>query len=50
VSNIGNGADYIPNDVKPETMYFFEIEFKGIGASGTRTENFLRHAILGYNQ
>ncbi len=27
---------------------YFEIEFKGLGSSGTRTENFLRRAILGY--
>jgi LPS-assembly protein len=31
-----------------DTGLYFEIEFKGLGSSGTRTENFLRRAILGY--
>jgi len=48
VSNPYNDAVYIPNDVKAENTVFFEIEFKGIGATGQRTQNFLRHAILGY--
>jgi len=48
VSNTLNGGVYIPTNVKPESTVFFEIEFKGIGSSGERTQNFLRHAILGY--
>ena len=31
-----------------DTGLYFEIEFKGLGSTGTRTENFLRRAILGY--
>ncbi len=31
-----------------DTGVYFEIEFKGLGSSGQRTENFLRRAILGY--
>jgi LPS-assembly protein len=34
--------------VHPNTGVYFELEFKGLGATGTRTENFLRRAILGY--
>ncbi len=34
--------------VKPNTGLYFEIEFKGLGSTGQRTENFLRRAILGY--
>lgn len=48
VSNTLNGGVYLPDNVKAETTAFFEVEFKGIGSSGQRTENFLRHAILGY--
>ena len=33
---------------KADTAFYFEIEFKGIGNSGTRTENYLRRAMLGY--
>ncbi|MBS0584495.1 MAG: LPS assembly protein LptD [Proteobacteria bacterium] len=47
-SNPFNDAIYIPNNVKAENTVFFEVEFKGMGASGQRTQNFLRHAILGY--
>ena len=47
-SNPFNDSIYIPNNVKAENAVFFEVEFKGIGASGQRTQNFLRHAILGY--
>jgi LPS-assembly protein len=34
--------------VHPNTGLYFELEFKGLGNTGTRTENFLRKAILGY--
>ena len=34
--------------IKANTGLYFEVEFKGLAASGTRTENFLRRAILGY--
>jgi LPS-assembly protein len=34
--------------VHPNTGLYFELEFKGLGGTGTRTENFLRRAILGY--
>jgi len=34
--------------VHPNTGVYFEIEFKGLGNTGARTENFLRRAILGY--
>ena len=34
--------------LRADTGLYFEIEFKGLGSSGTRTENFLRRAILGY--
>ncbi len=29
-------------------LCFFELEFKGVGSTGTRTENYLRRAMLGY--
>ncbi len=48
VTNLGSNGDFFSVNVKPETTAFFEVEFKGLGASGARTENFLRHAILGY--
>jgi LPS-assembly protein len=32
-----------------DTGIYFELEFKGLGGTGTRTENFLRRAILGYD-
>ncbi|MFT3789691.1 MAG: LPS assembly protein LptD [Rudaea sp.] len=48
LSNFGVNGIIIPTDVKPETTLFVEVEFKGIGASGERTQNFLRNAILGY--
>jgi LPS-assembly protein len=35
--------------VKPNTGVYFELEFKGLGNTGARTENFLRRAILGYD-
>ena len=35
--------------VHPNTGVYFEIEFKGLGNTGARTENFLRRAILGYD-
>jgi LPS-assembly protein len=31
-----------------DTAVYFEIEFKGVGSSGTRTENYLRRTMLGY--
>ncbi|HZP66961.1 MAG TPA: LPS assembly protein LptD [Rudaea sp.] len=31
-----------------DTAIYFEVEFKGLGSSGTRTENFLRRSILGF--
>jgi len=31
-----------------DTGVYCELEFKGIGATGTRTENYLRRAMLGY--
>jgi LPS-assembly protein len=34
--------------VRPDTGIYVEIVFKGLGNSGTRTENLLRSAILGY--
>jgi len=34
--------------VHADTGLYFELEFKGLGSTGTRTENFLRRAILGY--
>ena len=34
--------------LKPSNGIYFELEFKGLGNTGTRTENFLRRAVLGY--
>ncbi len=34
--------------IKPNTGLYFEVEFKGLAGTGTRTESFLRRAILGY--
>jgi hypothetical protein len=34
--------------IKPNTGLYFEVEFKGLAATGQRTESFLRRAILGY--
>ncbi|MGA9335935.1 MAG: LPS assembly protein LptD [Rudaea sp.] len=34
--------------IKTSNGVYFELEFKGIGSTGTRAENFLRRAILGY--
>ena len=31
-----------------DTALYFELEFKGIGSTGTRTENYLRRTMLGY--
>ena len=31
-----------------DTALYFEVEFKGVGSSGTRTENYLRRTMLGY--
>lgn len=36
------------SQVKADTGVYVEVEFKGLGSTGTRTENFLRRAILGY--
>ena len=33
---------------KADNALYFEIEFKGLGSSGTRTENYLRRTMLGY--
>ncbi len=38
----------IIGQLKPSNGVYFELEFKGLGNTGTRTENFLRRAILGY--
>lgn len=47
-----NDVNYSANNTifssKPDTALFFEVEFKGIGSSGKRTENYLRRAMLGY--
>lgn len=37
------------NQTRPSNGVYFELEFKGLGNTGTRTENFLRRAVLGYN-
>ncbi len=34
--------------LKPSNGVYFELEFKGLGNTGSRTGNFLRRAILGY--
>ena len=31
-----------------DTALYFEVEFKGIGSTGTRTQNYLRRTMLGY--
>jgi LPS-assembly protein len=31
-----------------DTAVYFELEFKGVGATGSRTESYLRRAMLGY--
>ena len=31
-----------------DTAVYFELEFKGLGSTGTRTENYLRRTMLGY--
>jgi LPS-assembly protein len=31
-----------------DTAIYFELEFKGVGSTGTRTENYLRRSMLGY--
>jgi LPS-assembly protein len=31
-----------------DTALYFELEFKGVGGTGNRTENYLRRAMLGY--
>lgn len=33
---------------RPSNGVYFELEFKGLGNTGSRTEDFLRRAILGY--
>jgi len=48
INNLTYGINNSIVDAKPSNVLFFEIEFKGIGSSGTRTENFLRRAMLGY--
>ncbi|HEX7342060.1 MAG TPA: LPS assembly protein LptD [Rhodanobacteraceae bacterium] len=43
------GRHYVRNIYGDTTnAVMFEIEFKGLGSSSPRAENFLRHAILGY--
>ena len=48
INNVTYGSNNTILDAKPSNVLFFEIEFKGIGSSGQRTENFLRRAMLGY--
>jgi LPS-assembly protein len=48
INNASNIRNYDPANVKATNAVFFEVEFKGIGSSGQRTQNFLRRAILGY--
>jgi LPS-assembly protein len=48
INDVSYSANNIVTSSKPDTAVFFEVEFKGIGSSGQRTENFLRRAILGY--
>jgi LPS-assembly protein len=43
-----NGVTSVISNAKPDNQVFLEIEFKGIGATGNRTENYLRSAILGH--
>ena len=31
-----------------DTALYFELEFKGVGSTGSRTENYLRRAMIGY--
>jgi LPS-assembly protein len=42
-----NIVSYLPND-RADTGVYFEVEFHGLGATGQRTENYLRRAMLGY--
>lgn len=48
INDLDLGANGSIITTKPDTALFFEIEFKGIGASGSRTTNYLRRAMLGY--
>ncbi len=48
LNDITYGTNNVITSTKPDTALFFEVEFKGIGSSGTRTENYLRRAMLGY--
>src|SRR5947199_7247393 len=48
INNITYGAFNTVTNARPSNSVFFEVEFKGIGSSGRRTENFLRRAMLGY--
>ncbi len=43
-----NGVTNVISSAKPDNQVFLEIEFKGIGSTGNRTENYLRSAILGH--
>ena len=40
----------VANDQQIEKALYFEIEFKGVGSFGQKTDDFLRRAILGYRQ
>ena len=42
-----NIVSYLPNN-KADTGLYFEVEFHGLGATGQRTENYLRRTMLGY--
>ncbi|MEO8461328.1 MAG: LPS assembly protein LptD, partial [Dokdonella sp.] len=35
-------------DTQSDSALYFEVEFKGIGATGQQAENFLRRSVLGY--
>ncbi|MEP6940018.1 MAG: LPS assembly protein LptD, partial [Rudaea sp.] len=48
INDVTYGLNNTLLNAKPTNVLFFEIEFKGIGSSGQRTENFLRRAMLGY--
>lgn len=40
----------LANQNEVDKALYFEIEFKGVGSFGQRTDDFLRRAILGYRQ
>ncbi len=48
LNNVTYGPFNSIANARPSNSVFFEVEFKGIGSSGHRTENFLRRAMLGY--